>query len=55
MKKKFKTFVHSTCIDFDTIMFSAGKIGYQVEVSPEDLKKVVDYQISDIVVDGNVS
>jgi Cys-tRNA(Pro)/Cys-tRNA(Cys) deacylase len=50
MKKKFKTFVHSTCVDFDTIMFSAGKIGYQVELSPEDLKKVVDYQVADIVV-----
>jgi Cys-tRNA(Pro)/Cys-tRNA(Cys) deacylase len=37
-------------VDFDTIMFSAGKIGYQVEVSPEDLRKVVDYQTADIVV-----
>ena len=30
------------------ILFSAGKIGYQVEVSPEDLAKVIKYQLADI-------
>jgi Cys-tRNA(Pro)/Cys-tRNA(Cys) deacylase len=50
MKKPFPTFVHQTCADFDTIMFSAGKIGYQVEVAPADLKRVVPYEVADLVV-----
>ena len=34
---------------YDTIMFSAGKIGYQVEVSPDDLKRVIKYSYADVV------
>ena len=49
MKKQFKTTLHSSAMDFETIFFSAGKIGYQVEVSPKDLKKIVDYQTADII------
>ena len=33
MKKQFKTVIHETAQKYDTIMFSAGKIGYQVAVS----------------------
>ncbi len=51
MKKPFKTVVHKTASDFEKIAFSAGKIGYQVIVSPDDLKKVVDFTLCDIVVD----
>lgn len=39
MKKFFKTTIHSTAENYDTIMFSAGKIGYQVETSLNSLKK----------------
>lgn len=49
MKKQFKTTIHESAMNFDTIFFSAGKIGYQVEVSPEDLKGIVDYQTADII------
>jgi prolyl-tRNA editing enzyme YbaK/EbsC (Cys-tRNA(Pro) deacylase) len=31
-------------------MFSAGKIGYQVEVAPADLQRVVPYEAVDLVV-----
>lgn len=48
MKKPFKTTIHESAAEFETIIFSAGKIGYQVEVSPEDLKKAVNYQLFDI-------
>ena len=41
MKKEYKTVIDETAILFDTICISAGKIGYQVEVAPADLKKVV--------------
>lgn len=48
MKKQFTTTIHSSAADFSTIIFSAGKIGYQVEVAPEELKKVLRYQLQDI-------
>ena len=39
MKKRFTTVLDSTALDFENIIFSAGKIGYQVEMSPKDLEK----------------
>ncbi|SFD06157.1 Cys-tRNA(Pro) deacylase [Butyrivibrio sp. YAB3001] len=51
MKKQFKTFLHETAINFDTIYISAGKVGYQIEISPEHLKKMVNFTLSDIVID----
>lgn len=48
MKKFFKTTIHQTAGDFDTIMFSGGKIGYQVETSIDDLKKVIKFELADI-------
>lgn len=48
MKKFFTTTVDSTAENFETIIFSAGKIGYQVEVSPEELKKVIRFNFADI-------
>ena len=48
MKKFFTTTIDETSKDWETIIFSAGKIGYQVEVSLEDLKKVIRYQQCDI-------
>lgn len=49
MKKQFKTFIHESCNNFDTIFFSAGKIGYQVEVSPSDLRKILLFDIIDLL------
>ena len=49
MKKLFKTVLHESAQEYDTIFFSAGKIGYQVEVSPQDLKKVIPYEFGDIL------
>lgn len=37
MKKHFKTFIDSSSSNFETIIFSAGKIGYQVEIKLSDL------------------
>ena len=48
MKKQFKTVIHKTAADFDTIIFSGGKIGYQVETSLENLKKVINFELEDI-------
>lgn len=48
MKKFFKTTIHSTAENYDTIIFSAGKIGYQVETSLNSLKKVIRFDLEDI-------
>lgn len=52
MKKLFKTTIHKTAPDFDTILFSGGKIGFQVEIPFEDLKKVINVNIADIIVEA---
>ena len=49
MKKFFQTTIHESALDYETIVFSAGKIGYQVEISVEDLKKIIKIEIGDIV------
>lgn len=48
MKKFFTTTIDETAKEWDTIIFSAGKIGYQVEVSLENLSKVIRYELKDI-------
>ncbi len=50
MKKFFRTTIDLTAQNFDTIIFSAGKIGYQVQVSLDDLKKVINFELEDICV-----
>ena len=50
MKKFFRTTVHHTAKEYDTIFFSAGKIGYQVQVNPKDLEKIIRLEYNDITV-----
>ena len=40
MKKQYRTVVDDSCQHWDTVIFSAGKIGYQVEVSPAELPQL---------------
>lgn len=48
MKKQFKTVIDITAQNFDTIIFSAGKIGYQVELSLEELKEIIEFELREI-------
>ncbi len=48
MKKQFKTVIDASAEKFESIMFSGGKIGYQVEVSLKDLSKVIRYTFCDV-------
>lgn len=48
MKKQFSTTIDRSAENYGRIIFSAGKIGYQVEVSLEDLEKVIRYQLDEI-------
>ena len=50
MKKQFKTVIHVSSKDFNTIIFSGGKIGYQVELSLDDLKQVLRFDCDDIII-----
>ena len=50
MKKFFKTIIDKSAGQFDSIIFSGGKIGFQVEVSLVDLKKIIRYELADIQV-----
>ena len=50
MKKQFVTIVDKSAEPLERMIFSAGKVGYQVEMSPEDLKKVIRLQMADITV-----
>lgn len=49
MKKAFKTFIHETAEPLDKMFVSAGKVGFQVELSPQDLAKTVGCGFADIV------
>lgn len=49
MKKQFVTLIHRTAEAYDTIMFSGGKIGCQVEMALSDLRQVVPVQAADII------
>ena len=49
MKKLFPTVFHESCMEFSTVMVSAGKIGYQVEVNPKDLLALLNAKTADVV------
>jgi Cys-tRNA(Pro)/Cys-tRNA(Cys) deacylase len=50
MKKFFTTVIHESAAGFDSIFFSAGKIGYQVEVPYAELGKVIRFTTGYIIV-----
>ena len=49
MKKSFPTTIHISAQSFETIIFSAGKIGYQIELSLDELRKVIKFNLADII------
>lgn len=49
MKKALKTTIDETAELFDTVVFSAGRIGMQIELSPADLAKVISLDTADLV------
>lgn len=50
MKKAFKTVFHETAEDYDTICFSGGKVGFQVEVHLPDVAPIIRYTLADVIV-----
>ena len=52
MKKFFRTAIHQSALDFDTIIFSGGKIGCQIELSLEALGKAIRFDLGSVTKDG---
>ena len=48
MKKSFKTVIDSSARNYDKLIFSGGKIGYQVETTLDELKKVITFDLKNI-------
>ena len=49
MKKQYMTVVHLSAGEFETIIISGGRIGSQIELSADDLIKVVGGKFEDII------
>lgn len=49
MKKSFPTVIDSSAGNYETILFSGGKIGFQIEISPDELKKALDFRMEEVV------
>ena len=52
MKKQYPTVFDETAEIIDTIMVSAGKIGFQVELDPASLIELVGASTADLTVEG---
>ena len=49
MKKLFPTFIHLSARSLDLFCVSAGKLGNQIRLSPEDLARIVNAEFSDLI------
>jgi len=49
MKKSYPTVFHKSVENLDSVIVSAGKIGYQVELAPADLLALARAQTADII------
>lgn len=48
MKKQYQTVIDETCELLDTMIFSGGKIGHQIELAPSGLIQLIGATIADI-------
>lgn len=50
MKKNYPTVLHSSILEFETVIISGGRIGSQIELNPRDLVQVTNAKVEDIIV-----
>ena len=50
MKKPFPTFIHETATSQERVFVSAGKVGFQIELSSADLLSVAGIKAADLVI-----
>lgn len=51
MKKFFRTTFHKTAQEYNTVVFSAGKIGRHIEMNIKELEKVIRFSFVDLTVE----
>ena len=49
MKKEFKTVIDESILNIDIIYFSAGKVGYQIEMNKDLLSNVLNYELYNLI------
>ena len=49
MKKRYKTVFHSSVLEQKTVTVSAGKIGFQISLAPQDLISLSEATTADII------
>lgn len=49
MKKQFPTIIHEAACGLESIYVSGGKLGMQLKLSPEDLKKAANAGFADVI------
>lgn len=52
MKKEFQTVLHEAAKDFESIIFSAGKVNVSVEINPNDLSDIIPVFYADVIKDA---
>ena len=50
MKKSFPTFIHSSCMDFETSYVSAGIRGLQIRSAPADLVRYTGATVTNLII-----
>ncbi len=49
MKKQFPTIIHEAACGLESIYVSGGRLGMQLKLSPEDLKKAANAGFADVI------
>lgn len=53
MKKFFRTTIDESAAGREKIIFSAGKIGYQIDTNLKELEKVLKFELKDLSLEVN--
>jgi len=49
MKKQYPTYIHESCLNYETIFVSAGMRGLQLKLNPKELISSVSAVVSDLI------
>ena len=53
LKRDYRTFIHESAKGLDFMIVSAGKIGHQIKLNPNDLVEVVSGKFEDLIKQSN--
>jgi len=49
MKKQYPTYIHETCLQYETIFVSGGMRGLQLQLNPRDLISCISAEVCDLI------